>query len=122
MEEKRRILEMVRSGEIGVEEAMALLQAVGEERHKASGGRLLRVRIQAWDKGRPVKVHLNLPLALVDFLEGFLPQEARLALGERGVELKDLIRLVREGAPEGRLVEIEAEEEDGPVQILVEVV
>lgn len=121
MEERRRILEMVRSGELGVEEALALLQAVGEEGPKP-GGRLLRVEVQAWERGRPVKVHLNLPLALVDLLEGFLPQEARLALGARGVELKDLIRRVREGPGEGRLVEIQAEEEEGPVRILVEVV
>lgn len=123
MEEKRRILEMVRSGEIGVEEALALLQALEEPRAKApASARLLRVRINAQDKGKPVRVQVNLPLALAELLEKFLPEEAKLTLEERGVNLKDLLRLVREGVPEGKLVEIEAEEEGHPVQVLVEVV
>ena len=123
MEEKRRILEIVRSGEIGVEEALALLQAVEEPRPRAQiPARLLRVRIQAHDKGKPVRVHVNLPLALAELLEKFLPEEAKLTLEDRGVHLKDLLRLVREGVPEGKLVEIEAEEEGNPVQVLVEVV
>lgn len=123
MEEKRRILEMVRSGEIGVEEALALLQAVEEPRPKAqASARLLRVRIQAHDKGKPVRIHVNLPLALAELLERFLPEEAKLTLEARGVNLRDLLALVREGVPEGKLVEIEAEEEGKPVQVLVEVV
>lgn len=122
MEEKRRILEMVRSGEIGVEEALALLQAVEEPRPKAQvSARLLRVRINAQDKGKPVRVQVNLPLALAELLEKFLPEEAKLTLEDRGVNLKDLLALVREGVPEGKLVEIEAEEEGHPVQVLVEV-
>ncbi|WP_243027476.1 SHOCT-like domain-containing protein [Thermus albus] len=123
MEEKRRILEMVRSGEIGVEEALALLEALEEPRAKAQvAAKLLRVRIQAEDKGKPVRVHVNLPLALAELLEKFLPEEAKLTLEGRGVNLKDLLALVREGVPEGKLVEIEAEEEGKPVQVLVEVV
>lgn len=123
MEEKRRILEMVRSGEIGVEEALALLQALEEPRAQAqASARLLRVRINAQDKGKPVRVQVNLPLALAELLEKFLPEEAKLTLEDQGVHLKDLLRLVREGVPEGKLVEIEAEEEGHPVQVLVEVV
>jgi hypothetical protein len=38
------------------------------------------------------------------------------------VNLKDLLALLKEGVPEGKLVEVEAEEEEGPVRILVEVV
>ncbi|GAB5603389.1 hypothetical protein FJNA_19150 [Thermus sp. FJN-A] len=121
MEEKRRILEMVRSGEVGVEEALALLEAVEGPRPPAKA-RLLRVQIHAQDEGKPVRVNVNLPLALAELLEAFLPQEAKLALAGRGVALGDLLRLVREGVPEGKLVEIEAEEEGHPVQILVEVV
>lgn len=126
MEEKRRILEMVRAGEIGVEEAVALLEAVeGPEEPRPlakAAAKLLRVRIHAQDKGKPVRVNVNLPLALAELVEKFLPEEAKLALAGRGVHLQDLLRLVREGVPEGKLVEIEAEEEGHPVQVLVEVV
>lgn len=121
MEEKRRILEMVRSGEVGVEEALALLEAV-EARPGAKGPlQVLRVRIHAYDEGKPVRVNVNLPLALAELVEAFLPQEAKATLAGKGVHLGDLLRLVREGVPEGKLVEIEAEEEGHPVQILVEV-
>ncbi len=95
MEEKRRILEMVRSGEVGVEEALALLEAV-EARPRAKGPlQVLRVRINAYDEGKPVRVNVNLPLALAELLGAFLPQEAKLTLANRGVDLKDLLRLVR---------------------------
>lgn len=121
MEEKRRILEMVRSGEVGVEEALALLEAV-EARPRAKGPlQVLRVRIHAYDEGKPVRVNVNLPLALAELVEAFLPQEAKATLAGKGVHLGDLLCLVREGVPEGKLVEIEAEEEGHPVQILVEV-
>ncbi|TFU26918.1 MULTISPECIES: SHOCT-like domain-containing protein [Thermus] len=123
MQEKRRVLEMLRAGEIGVEEALALLEAVeGPKSLTKPAAKLLRVRIHAQDKGKPVRVNVNLPLALVELLEKFLPEEAKLALAGRGVNLKDLLALVREGVPEGKLVEIEAEEEGHPVQVLVEVV
>ncbi|MGC8966934.1 MAG: SHOCT-like domain-containing protein [Thermus sp.] len=121
MEEKRRVLEMVRAGEIGVEEALSLLEAL-EERPRTKGpAQVLRVRVHVYDEGKPVRVNVNLPLALAELLEAFLPQEAKLALAGRGVALGDLLRLVREGVPEGKLVEIAAEEEGHPVQILVEV-
>ncbi|TBH17639.1 SHOCT-like domain-containing protein [Thermus thermamylovorans] len=123
MEEKRRVLEMLKAGEIGVEEALALLEAMAGPKPKAPGpARLLRVRVEAEEGGKPVRVQVNLPLALAELLEGFLPEEAKLALGRRGVNLKDLLALVKEGVPEGKLVEVAAEEEDGPVHILVEVV
>lgn len=123
MEEKRRILEMLRAGEIGVEEALALLEAVEGPRPPArTAAKLLRVRVEAQEGGRPVRVNVNLPLALAEFLEKFLPEEAKLALAGQGVNLKDLLRLLREGVPEGKLVEIQAEEEGQPVQVLVEVV
>ncbi|WP_105316983.1 SHOCT-like domain-containing protein [Thermus tenuipuniceus] len=123
MEEKRRILEMLKAGEIGVEEALALLEAVeGPKPLAKASAKLLRVRIHAQDKDKPVRVNVNLPLALAELLEKFLPEEAKLTLQGRGVNLKDLLRLVREGVPEGKLVEIEAKEEGHPVQVLVEVV
>jgi len=120
VEEKRRVLEMLRSGEIGVEEAFSLLEAL-EERPKGLA-RLLRVRVHAYDEGKPVRIHVNLPLALAELLEGFLPEGAKATLAGRGVNLKDLLGAVREGVPEGKLVEIAAEEEGKPVEILVEVV
>ncbi|MEN2981198.1 MAG: hypothetical protein ABDH20_00840 [Thermus sp.] len=123
MEEKRHILQMVQAGEIGVEEALALLGALEGARPPARvPARLLRVLVQGWDEGKPLKVQVNLPLALADLVEGFLPEEAKLAMGKSGVNLKDLLSRVREGLPEGKLVEVEAEEEEGPIRVLVEVV
>ncbi|KHG66576.1 hypothetical protein QT17_01190 [Thermus sp. 2.9] len=122
MEEKRRVLEMVRAGEIGVEEALALLEALGERPKASSPARLLRVRVDGHDQGKPVKVHVNLPLALAELLEKFLPEEAQLTLGRQGVNLKELLAAVGQGVPEGKLVEVEAEDEGKPVRILVEVV
>ena len=123
MEEKKRVLEMLQAGSIGVEEAMDLLAALeGTRPEPRPPARLLKVRVEAEEKGRPVKIHVNLPLALAPLVESFLPEEAKLTLGRQGVNLKDLLVLLKEGVPEGKLVEVEAQEEDGPVKILLEVV
>jgi hypothetical protein len=120
MEEKRRVLEMLQAGAIGLEEAEALLKAL-EERPKGEA-RLLRVRVQATDKGKPVRIQLNLPLTLAQMVETFLPQEAKAKLREKGVDLSALLQEVRTGIPEGKLLEVAAEEDGEPVEILVEVV
>ncbi|RTI17806.1 SHOCT-like domain-containing protein [Thermus scotoductus] len=123
MEEKRRVLEMLKAGAIGVEEAMDLLSALeGVRPEPRPPARLLKVRVEGEEKGRPLRIQVNLPLALASLVESFLPEEAKLTLGRQGVNLKDLLALLKEGVPEGKLVEIEAQEEDGPVRILVEVV
>ena len=123
MEEKKRVLEMLQAGSIGVEEAMDLLSALeGTRPEPRPPARLLKVRVEGEEKGRPLRIQVNLPLALASLVESFLPEEAKLTLGRQGVNLKDLLALLKEGVPEGKLVEIEAEEEDGPVRILVEVV
>ncbi|KGQ21904.1 SHOCT-like domain-containing protein [Thermus filiformis] len=120
MEEKRKILEMVRAGEIGVEEALELLQALEGPGPRPSEG-LLRVHVDARDGGKPVRIRVNLPLALADLLEAFLPEEAKATLRGKQVNLREVLALAREGA-KGRLVEVQAEDpEDGPVHILVEV-
>jgi hypothetical protein len=123
MEEKRRVLEMLKAGAIGVEEAMDLLSALeGTRPEPRPPARLLKVRVEGEEKGRPLRIQVNLPLALAPLVESFLPEEAKLTLGRQGVNLKDLLALLKEGVPEGKLVEVEAEEEEGPVRILVEVV
>ncbi|WP_337845842.1 hypothetical protein [Thermus sp.] len=120
MEEKQRVLEMLQAGTVSLEEAEALLKAL-EEKPKGEA-RLLRVRIQATDEGKPVRIQLNLPLALAQMVEAFLPQEAKARLREKGVDLPAILQEVRTGVPEGKLVEVMAEEEGKPVEILVEVV
>jgi len=123
MEEKKRVLEMLQAGSIGVEEAMDLLSALeGTRPEPRPPARLLKVRVEGEEKGRPLRIQVNLPLALASLVESFLPEEAKLTLGRQGVNLKDLLALLKEGVPEGKLVEIEAQEEEGPVRILVEVV
>jgi hypothetical protein len=123
MEEKKRVLEMLQAGSIGVEEAMDLLSALeGTRPEPRPPARLLKVRVEGEEKGRPLRIQVNLPLALASLVESFLPEEAKLTLGRQGVNLKDLLALLKEGVSEGKLVEVEAEEEKGPVRILVEVV
>jgi hypothetical protein len=102
---------------------MDLLSALeGTRPEPRPPARLLKVRVEGEEKGRPLRIQVNLPLALASLVESFLPEEAKLTLGRQGVNLKDLLALLKEGVPEGKLVEVEAEEEEGPVRILVEVV
>jgi hypothetical protein len=65
---------------------------------------------------------VNLPLALASLVESFLPEEAKLTLGRQGVNLKDLLALLKEGVPEGSWWRWRPRRRRGPVRILVEVV
>lgn len=104
-EETRKVLEMLRQGTIGVEEAEKLLGAVGSAGAPAAdpvgGGsrRYLRVQVDPEGEGGGDRVNIRVPMKLIRAglkLAAFLPQGAQnqvsAALKEKGMDF-DLSRL-----------------------------
>ena len=141
-EERRRILDMLASGQINADEAEELLRAVdwggGESRRTAarefarhSGfreavkqarrekartiARSLRIVIDSGDaeQGNSGRVAVTVPVALAKFAGKLIPEEVRLKLENEGIELATLLEALDQDLPEGRLVDIETNAAEG---------
>lgn len=120
MDERARILEMVRDGKLSVEEADKLLQALetAQERSapSAGGGRLLRVVINSH---RGEKVNVALPLSLADIAMRLVPKGLRIKAYGEEIDVVKLVADVRDSGARGTIVDVRSMMGDH-IQILVE--
>ncbi|NLJ33778.1 MAG: hypothetical protein GX349_04205 [Firmicutes bacterium] len=124
-DDKKRIMRMIEEGKITADEGMELLTALeessrGEERGAALRKRFLRVRVSS-EKG--TKANVNIPLSLLKvvskllgFATALIPTEARRELQQQGIDLakidfEELVHLVEQGLSDGKLVDVETEDE-----------
>ena len=132
--EQRRILDLLAAGQVSVDEAAELLEAL-----KASGpptppgappppaaprgiARVLRISIYSADSSDESTLNLNVPLGLAKFAERFIPKEARAHLVNQGINLDELLGSLDGDFPSGPLVNIEASDSTDEVTITIEVV
>jgi hypothetical protein len=129
MSEERKILDMLAAGQISVEEASQLLDAMRapspprppEPPKPKKTAKLLRIMIAMNDERSNVRV--NIPLGLVRFASKFIPEEAKVQLAAQGIDLTELIEALDGDIEEGRLVDIESlSDEDEETRIIIEVV
>jgi hypothetical protein len=137
-DERKKVLDMLAAGQVTVDQASELLRALGEGAPppgapppapvRTGTARLLRISIDARDggDGERAKIRVNVPLGLAKFASRFLPAEARSELEAQGIDLTELITAISTETPEGRLVDIDVDPEDGgggkSAKIIVEVV
>lgn len=135
-DERKKVLDMLSAGQITVDQASDLLLALGEPAPEAPASappppragtaRLLRISIDANDggDGERAKIRVNVPLGLAKFATRFLPAEARTELEAQGIDLSELITAITTETPEGRLVDIDVDDDGGgkKAKIVVEVV
>jgi len=120
-EERLQILKMIESGTITADEGAKLLAALEEgasksERLESPGqARWMRIRVTDLKTGR-AKVNVNLPMGLVNF---GMKMGARFAPEMENLDLNEIMQAIQEGA-QGKLVEVEDEEDNERVQIYVE--
>ena len=69
-------------------------------------------------------MRINVPLGLAKFAGRFLPPEARRELEGQGIDLSSLLDSLNADVPDGRLVDIDAtdEEKGTTAKIIIEVV
>lgn len=141
-DERRKILDLLESGRITAEQASELLRALGGATPappappvapaappppRAGTARLLRISIDAPGSAADAssaKIRVNVPLGLAKFATRFLPVEARSELDAQGIDLNELIAALTAETPEGKLVDIDVDEDGSgkKAKIVVEVV
>jgi len=120
-EERMRILNMVKEGQVTAEEAARLLEALktSSAAESAPGAaakpRWLRVRVTDRATGK-TKVNVNVPVSLLDV---GLKMGAHFAPDMGGMDWQAIQHAVKEGA-HGRILEVENEDDDERVEIFVE--
>jgi len=116
-QEKFQILKMVQEGKVTADEALKLMEALeGPDTGAAmskTAAQWLRVRVTDSKTARP-KVNVNLPLGLLSVVTKFVKMED---MG--GIDLNEIIRLVKEGA-RGKIVDVMDEEEGVHVEVVIE--
>ncbi len=120
-EERMQILKMIEDGTITADEGAKLLAALEEgatrSEQNTPGGqaRWMRVRVTDLRTGR-AKVNVNLPMGLVSL---GVKMGARFAPEMNDIDLDEVIRAIKDGA-QGKIVEVEDEEDNERVQIYIE--
>ena len=118
-EERMQILKMLEAGQITAEETAKLLEAVDAstrgEPERGGQANWFRVRVTDVRTGRS-KVNVNIPLSLVNL---GLKIGARFAPDIEDLDLEEVIEAIRSGV-QGRIVDVEDEEEGERVEIFVE--
>ncbi|PKL67154.1 MAG: hypothetical protein CVV28_07040 [Methanobacteriales archaeon HGW-Methanobacteriales-1] len=121
-EERMQILEMVEEGKINTKDAMELLDALErnlESIKPKTEAKWLKVRVKTMDDNP--KVNVNIPLSLVDvglkLAKKFDPKLEESGLDQ--IDLDEIIEAVKNGA-EGKIVDVEDEENQTKVQVFVE--
>lgn len=144
MEDKKRIMDMVKEGRISVEEALRLIEAMDQPQPKAAPragmayaaaaapargiAKMIRITID----GQDVKVKVNVPASLAKFASNFIPVDAQNQLASQGIDLAGILDMLKGELPEGRLVDVEINDiakvgdtggkMSGPMKVLIEVV
>jgi hypothetical protein len=120
-EERMRILTMISDKQITAEEGSKLLDALrasegeGRDRSGPTKSRWLRVRVTDRSTGK-TKVNVNIPVGLVDV---GLKMGARFAPEMAGIDLQAIQAAVKDGY-QGRVVEVDDEEDNERVEIFIE--
>jgi len=123
MEERLQVLKMVEAGQISAEEGAKLLTALENPPEPTEGKstpkRWLRVRVTDQHTGKR-KVNVNIPLGLVEMASRMgVHFGAQRAPELRDINLNEIIAAIKSGA-EGKIVDMEDEEEGEHVEVYVE--
>ena len=125
-EERLQILKMLEAGQINAEEAAQLIAALeagaqkeqeASTRSTAAGhkARWLRIRVTDEATGKR-KVNVNLPLGMVN---AAMKVGAKFAPDINDINLDELVEAIKSGA-EGKIVDVQDEEDGERVEIFVE--
>jgi hypothetical protein len=121
-DERMRILKMVSEKQITAEEGARLLEALRgssagdtQGRNETGKARWLRIRVTDRPSGR-TKVNVSLPIGLVDV---GLKMGARFAPEMAGMDVSAIQAALKDGV-QGRIIEVDDEEDDERVEIFVE--
>lgn len=141
-DERRRILDLLAEDRISVDQAEALLRALGAPGSSTKpqgrslpsaplspappppqGARSLQILINNEDTGKQVNV--TVPIGLIRFASRFVPASARREIADSGIQLDEIVSSLEnpELLPAGStLVQIDADEGEGHSTITIKAV
>lgn len=127
-----KILEMLKEGKITPTEASELLDTLKDEEKEKQipsnrfASRFFRIRVD----GDKAKVNVNVPLNLVKATSKligssmkFVPEEARVEMQKKGIDLsqldlEEIIRLIDEELVDGKLVDVDVDDpKEGRIKV-----
>lgn len=114
MNDRLRILEMVKDGKVTPDEAARLLDEL--ERSPRQRARTLRVRIQ---RAGGQNIQFAVPVAVAGTVLSLIPEGSRTTLEQRGGNLTELVRAIQEGDAVGEIVNIR-EPGGNVIEVIVE--
>lgn len=118
-DERLQILRMVEEGKVSADEAVKLLEALGDDKGVAPasprrGNRIIRIKVVEGDRTR---VNVNLPLELARVALNFVPKDAlRNHVGGEAFDVDEIVRLLEEGL-QGKIVDVD--DGDTKVEVIV---
>ncbi len=120
-EERLQILKMIENGQISATDGAQLLEALEQgntkERPESGGSRprWFRVRVTDMRTGKR-KINVNIPMGLVNV---GVRMGAKFAPDMADIDIDEIIQAIKEGV-QGKIVEVEDEEDGERVEIYVE--
>ena len=138
MDEKQKILKMVEDGKITAQDAIELLDALGQDDKavspnppkaaKAPGKKtMFRIRIDAGDGEGKAKVNVNIPISVAKKLTSLtkvIPDSAKTEMEKEGfnideLNLKELLEAIESGEMDEEIVDIDASSEEGGAKVKI---
>ena len=118
-DERRSILDLLKSGKISVTEADDLLTALtqsGKAKSQPIDKRFFRVHVR---EGEKTTVNINVPLSLAEVGIKLIP-EKKLSHVVKDVSISDIMAMITAGQ-EGNLIDIETEDDGVPCTVRVSI-
>lgn len=119
-DEKKQILNMLAEGKITSEEALGLLNALGDDlREKARTrpkAKIIKIKVFRNESERP-DVNIRVPLNLAQWAAKFIPKNSDLTINDKDIDLDKLTEILADIDPQDIC---EIDHEDGKVTITLE--
>ena len=131
MDNKKRIMDMVKENRISIDEALKLLEALDQPGAPTKGSpqvavlpnrpnaaqqtrsvseqvrpgiaKMIRIAVD----GEDVKVKVNVPASLAKFASNFIPVDVQNQLASQGLDIVNILDMLKGELPEGRIVDVE---------------
>lgn len=132
MSEERQILDMLASGQITVDEATKLLDALKSRPVPSAPpppqaprgiAKNIRIRVnnKSSDASKKADVDVNVPIGLAKFASKFIPGEAKRLIEKQGINVNELLNNINQLSPENQVIRLNEEDPSKPT-IIIEVV
>lgn len=130
MTEERKILEMLQAGQINIDEALGLLEALRDSDNLDSKvarapranatGRLLKIDIHQSGE-EDTNLNFQIPVESALMMENLIPTNIKKIIASQGFELDGLLVSLNQDFPKGRVLDMHVTDDDYDTNIVLEV-